>query len=185
MRLIAAGLGLVLLLPVGSAAPAKAVGNLLVNGSFEDGTEDIGPFLSLDKGSESIKGWQVTRGQIDWVGTYFTAADGKRTIDLLGSPGYGGVAQTFKTKKGTKYTVELKLAATPGGGARAIVLEAGDGKKTFDADPKDSTPDNLNWQKVSWEFTATGDQTTLEIYTTEKGDDARGPVIDDVSVREK
>ena len=51
MRLFAAGLGLLLLSPVGSAAPAKAVGNLLVNGSFEEGAEDIGAFLSLDKGS--------------------------------------------------------------------------------------------------------------------------------------
>ena len=184
MRLIAVGLGL-LCLPVGSAAPAKSVGNLLVNGSFEEGTEDIGEFLSLDKGSEAVKGWKVTRGQIDWVATFFAAADGKRSIDLHGSPGYGGVAQTFKTKKGTKYTVEAEAGGDAGGGARAIVLEAGDGKKTFDTDPKDSTPEKLNWEKVTWEFTATGDETTLEIYTTEKGDDARGPVIDDVSVREK
>jgi hypothetical protein len=43
----------------------------------------------------------------------------------------------------------------------------------------------MNWKKVTWEFTATGDETTLEIYTTQKGDENQGPAIDDVVVTEK
>src|SRR5947208_3622044 len=80
--------------------------NLLVNGSFEEGP-DPGEqgWKPLDKGSKAIKGWEVTRGQIDLVSTHWEAADGKRSIDLHGSPGYGGVKQTFKTKKGQKYQV--------------------------------------------------------------------------------
>src|SRR5687767_9916680 len=111
MRLLACGLGLLLALPAGLAAPARPAGNLLVNGSFEDGPEDIGEYKSLDKGATDLKGWKVTRGQIDLIGTFWTSADGKRSLDLHGSPGYGGVEQTFKTKKGTRYKVELQLAA--------------------------------------------------------------------------
>jgi choice-of-anchor C domain-containing protein len=185
MRRLSCGLGLILVLPVGLAAPARTTGNLLVNGSFEEGSDDIGEYKPLDKGSEDIKGWKVTRGQIDLIGTFWTAADGKRSLDLHGSPGYGGVEQTFKTKKGNRYKVELQLAVTPGAGERGIWIEAAGERKKFEADSKDATKEKMNWTKVEWEFTATGDQTTLEIYTTEKGDNFQGPAIDDVRVSEK
>jgi choice-of-anchor C domain-containing protein len=185
MRLLACVVGLALVLPAALAAPARPAANLLVNGSFEDGPEDIGDFKSLDKGSDEIKGWKVTRGQIDLVAAFWTAAEGKRSIDLHGSPGYGGVEQTFKTKKGTRYKVELQLAATPGVGERGIWVEAAGDRKKFEVDSKDGTREKLAWMKVTWEFTATGEQTTLEIYTTEKGDSSQGPAIDDVTVSEK
>src|SRR5215218_7125603 len=60
MRLLACVVGLALVLPAAVAAPARPAANLLVNGSFEDGPEDIGDFKSLDKGSDEIKGWKVT-----------------------------------------------------------------------------------------------------------------------------
>jgi choice-of-anchor C domain-containing protein len=184
MRLLTCALALTLLVPAG-AAPVKPAGNLIVNGSFEDGPDDIGEFKALDKGSKDIKGWTVTRGQIDLIGTFWASADGKRSLDLHGSPGYGGVEQTFKTRKGTRYKVELQLAATPGVGERGIWVAAAGDKKQFDVDSGDGTKEKLSWKKVTWEFTATGDETTLEIYTTEKGDDFQGPAIDDVVVTEK
>ena len=184
MRLLAAGLALMLLIPVGSAAPGRG-GNLLVNGSFEEGPDDIGEFKSLDSGAADIKGWKVTRGQIDLIGTFWVSAHGSRSLDLHGSPGYGGVEQTFKTRKGTKYVVELKLAATPDAGDRGIWVAAAGDKKQFDARAGERTRENMDWKTVTWEFTATDAETTLEIYTTEKGDDLRGPAIDDVSVKEK
>jgi choice-of-anchor C domain-containing protein len=185
MRFLGTGLGLLLVLPLGTAAPARPAANLLVNGSFEEGPDDIGDFKSLDKGSDAIKGWKVTRGQIDIVGTFWVAAHGSRSVDLHGSPGYGGIEQTFKTKKGTKYKVELQLASTPGAGERGIWVAAAGDKKKFECDSGEGTREKLSWTKASWEFTALGDETTLEIYTTEKGDDSRGPVIDEVSVTEK
>jgi choice-of-anchor C domain-containing protein len=183
MRLLAAGLSLTLVLPIGTAAPAPA--NLLVNGSFEDGPDDIGEYKSLDKGADAIKGWKVTRGQIDLIGTFWTSAHGSRSLDLHGSPGYGGVEQTFKTKKGTKYKVELQLAATPESGDRSVWVAAAGDKKQFEVNSGDGTREKMKWMKVSWEFTAAGDETTLEVYTTEKGDDFRGPAIDEVTVSEK
>jgi choice-of-anchor C domain-containing protein len=176
---------LCVLVPVLTAAPARPAANLLVNGSFEEGPEDVGGYLACDKGSEVIKGWKVTRGQIDLIGTFFPAGHEKRCIDLHGSPGYGGVEQTFKTKKGKTYKVELQLASTPEAGERGIWIEAAAEKKKFEVDSGDGTKEKLKWTKVSWEFTATSDETALEIYSTEKGDNFRGAVIDEVSVREK
>jgi choice-of-anchor C domain-containing protein len=184
MRLPATALSL-LLIPALVAAPARPPSNLLVNGGFEEGPEVTGEFVSLDKGSEAIKGWKVTRGQIDVVTKCWAPFEGKRSVDLHGSPGYGGVEQTFKTRKGSRYRVELQLAATPGAGERGIWVEAAGDKKKFEVDPGDSTREKLKWTKVTWEFTAQGAETTLEIYTTEKGDPNQGPVIDDVSVSEK
>lgn len=183
MRLATAAL--LLILPVGLAAPALPAPNLLVNGSFEEGLDDIGPFKPLDKGSTAIKGWTVTRGQVDLIGTFWKSADGSRSIDLHGSPGYGGIAQTFKTKKGAKYRVEFQLATTPGAGARGVIVEAAGESKQFDVDDKDRTKENMKWTKTTWEFTATATETTLEIRTSEKGDNEQGPAIDDVVVREK
>src|SRR5262245_27838691 len=185
MRILLTSVAFLAALSLTIAAPAPKPTNLIVNGSFEEGPEDIGEYKSFDKDSDAIKGWKVTRAQIDLCGTFFTAFDGKRCVDLHGSPGYGGVAQTFKTKKGAKYKVELQLAATPGAGERGIWVEAAGDKKKFEVDSGDGTPEKMAWTKVTWEFTALGDETTLEIYTTEKGDDSRGPVIDDVSVVEK
>src|SRR5262245_37683734 len=83
---------------------ASSTANLLVNGSFEEGI-DVGEFVPLNEGSTAIKGWTVTRGQIDYVGTHWTAGEGKRSLDLHGSPGFGGVKQTFRTVQGQRYRV--------------------------------------------------------------------------------
>src|SRR5262249_39747144 len=88
--------------------------NLIVNGSFEMGP-DAGEFKPLDKDSTEIKGWTVTRAQIDYIGSYWQHAQGEHSLDLHGSPGIGGIAQKFKTKKGQKYRVTFALAGNPEG----------------------------------------------------------------------
>ncbi len=77
----------------------KKGANLLVNGSFEEGP-DVDDRKALDSGSALIKGWKATRGPISYVGDAWAGADGYRSIQLHGSPGFGGIEQTFKTKKG-------------------------------------------------------------------------------------
>jgi choice-of-anchor C domain-containing protein len=171
-----------------AAAPAPADDkdkpeNLLVNGSFEDGPEP-GEFVPLDKGSTDIKGWEVTRGQIDYIGSYWKAADGKRSIDLHGSPGLGGVKQTFKTTKGQKYKVTLSLAVNPDSTKKTkkVAVEAAGQKKEFELDGADKTREEMGWQTKTWGFTADGAETTLEVYTLETEDEACGPALDNVSV---
>src|SRR5262245_43659874 len=75
------------------AAPAKEEkDNLIVNGSFEAGPEVDGSFLPVDEDSVEVRGWVVTRGQIDLLQETdgkVKAAHGKRSLDLHGSPGFG------------------------------------------------------------------------------------------------
>src|SRR5262245_1397032 len=67
----------------GQAAP------VLNNGSFEFGTNPGDSFIGpLFVGDGSINNWDITGGSIDYIGGYWNAQDGSRSIDLNGtSPG--------------------------------------------------------------------------------------------------
>jgi choice-of-anchor C domain-containing protein len=155
--------------------------NLLVNGSFEEGPE-VKDYLPLDKGSTQIKGWTVTRGQIDYVGTFWRAAHGKRSIDLHGSPGFGGIQQTFATKKGQRYRVTFSLAGTPQRGVKRMAVRAAGKKAAFRCDGTTTSSAKMGWTVHTWEFVAAGAKTTLEFHTLETEDPNAGPVLDNVSV---
>jgi choice-of-anchor C domain-containing protein len=178
-----------LLLPLsarllGAPLPAAAKrGELIVNGSFEDGPKQVDRWLPLDKGSKQIKGWVVTRGQIDLIDSYWQAARGKRSIDLHGSPGNGGISQTIKTRPGRTYKVTFRLAGNPGGARVKVIGVSAAGKKTsFAFDTAGKTLEKMGWVKKTWEFKATARETTLEFYTLTENDTSWGPVIDDVSL---
>lgn len=165
-------------------APEKAP-NLLVNGSFEEGPE-VDTWVSVNEGSNTIKGWVVTRGQIDYVNIYWVAADGKRSIDLHGSPGFGGIKQTFTTKKGQKYRVTFALAGNPEGSVaeKKLGVSAADQKEEFTFDATGKKKSDMGWVTKKWEFKADGTETTLEFYTLMTEDPSCGPTLDNVSVIE-
>lgn len=173
------------------SAPALKPGrpaNLLVNGSFEDGPA-FKVHKPLDKDSAEIKGWVVTRGQIDVVeehdGTW-KAADGTRSLDLHGSPGHGGVKQAFPTRPGRKYRLTFRLSGNPGVSHEKVQLavEAAGQAKEFECDMAGKTNEDLRWEERTWEFTAADKTTVLELRTamppTSNG--WGGPAIDDVKV---
>jgi choice-of-anchor C domain-containing protein len=159
--------------------------NLLVNGSFEEGpdTGDQG-WKPLDKGSKAIKGWEVTRGQIDFINGYWEAADGKKSLDLHGSPGYGGVKQAFKTKKGQKYRVSFSLAGNPIGTApiKTLGVKVADKEEEFTFSTEGKSNSDMGWATQVLNFTATAAETTIELYTLMKEDPNCGPALDNVSV---
>jgi choice-of-anchor C domain-containing protein len=156
--------------------------NLLVNGSFEDGPA-VGAFLPLDEGSTAIPGWTVIGGQIDYLETHWKASDGLRSLDLHGSPGYGGVAQAFDTVKGRRYRLTFALSSSGDNPIIKRVGVAAAGKRTeFAVDATGKTFEDMGWEKKSWEFEAVSDRTMLEIYTMEQTDPVAGPALDDVKV---
>jgi choice-of-anchor C domain-containing protein len=162
--------------------------NLLVNGSFEEGP-DAGDFLPLESGSTDIKGWTVTRAQVDYIGGHWKSADGNRSLDLHGSPGLGGVKQAFATTKGRKYKVTLSMAANPNfqpeaGPVKFLCVRAAGKKEAFSFDAAGKTVEEMGWVTKTWEFTAVDDETTLEIHTLETEDTSCGPALDNVSVVE-
>jgi choice-of-anchor C domain-containing protein len=157
--------------------------NLLVNGSFEDGP-DPENFKSLDEDATDIKGWVVSRGQIDYIGTHWKSADGNRSLDLAGSPGFGAVKQTFDTTKGQKYRVTFSLAGNPAGvePVKKLGVKAAGKKEFFEFDTTGKSVDDMGWVTKTWEFTAEEAKTTLEFFNPMVVDHSTGPALDNVSV---
>ena len=160
--------------------------NLLVNGSFEEGPP-VNRYVPLDGGSTAIKGWIVTGDQIDYIYKYWTAAEGAHSIDLHGSPGYGGIAQTFATEPGRRYRVTFAMAGTPSsiagnGGVKHLVVHAADAKQAFSFDTNGKSGKEMGWENKVWVFTATEAKTTLEFRTAETKEPETGPALDNVRV---
>ena len=177
----------VALLPHTGAAPvpveAQAV-ELIVNGNFEEGPP-VAAYQWIDEKSDKIKGWVVINGQIDYIGTHWKAADGKRSLDLHGSPGYGGVKQTIKTEKGRTYRATFEMAGTPGGNPakKSLSVSAGKLRKSFEFDSTGKTNQDMGWEKVTWDFKAEDASTEIRFETDEKVDPNQGPALDNVSVK--
>jgi len=164
----------------------KANANLIVNGSFEVGT-DPGVFLTLPGGSTAIAGWTTTGVSTDYIGTLWVASDGDRSLDLVGSPGLGGVMQTFLTTPLEDYIVTFDLAGNPdadGFPVTSMRVEAAGQSADFSYNITGKDFQNMGWEPRSWQFTASGNSTTIKFYAL----DARGSVgqlgtaIDNVSV---
>ncbi len=96
------------------SGPAGIVlaGNLLRNGSFEEGTEAPG-YKIYPTGSTEVPGWTVSRGSVDVGGLpWFLASHGSRCLDLDGAQP-GAIRQTVPTKSGQRYRLVFDLAGNP------------------------------------------------------------------------
>ena len=165
--------------------------NLIANGSFED-VSDTDASRPQDKGSTALKGWVVTRGQIDVTqqnGNEWKAAHGKRGLDLHGSPGFGGVEQSITTKPGKKYKVTFKMSGNPGVPEHKKVqlgVRAADQDKEFELTMEGRSYQDLKWAEQTWEFTAKEKMTVIEFHTAmpTTSNAFGGPLLDDVKVVE-
>lgn len=171
------------------SAPAQA---LILNGSFEQGTNP-GSFSTLNAGSTDIANWTVTQGSIDYIGSYWQASDGVRSLDMNGFFAQGGIQQTFNTVIGQAYKVAFDIAGNPDGAPEQKVLSAitGGTTQTFTFGPL-GTRANMGWEGRSFTFTADatqtilaflGDPTVLPAGSPFAGNvTAFGPALDNVSV---
>jgi choice-of-anchor C domain-containing protein len=183
-------LGTALVAAMFAAAPAaNAATNLITNGSFEDGVYIAdGGFVTLSNGDNtSIAGWTVLPYSIDYVGTYWQASDGLRSLDLSGAAN-GGVSQTIATISGKVYTVSFDLAGNPDGAdeTKFMVTTLGNGVGggaakifTFDVGAG-NTREDMGWKTFSYTFTATSNSTTLNFASANES--PYGPALDNVSV---
>jgi choice-of-anchor C domain-containing protein len=158
-------------------SPEADNGNLIINGSFEDGP-DPGSSATYAAGSTAIPGWTVTRGTIDYVGSIMPASDGKRSIDLDGTPGFGGISQTFPTTPGKEYIVRFDLAGNPAGppATKTLKVEAAGQSEVF------THASTLEWSHETWRFTAREGTTRIEFYSLDTEGGYCGPLLDNVSV---
>jgi choice-of-anchor C domain-containing protein len=182
VRMIRQGCVLGVLLVAG-ASPAAAAP--FTNGSFELGSVNPGGgWITLGSGNPAITGWEIFDGTIDYIGTYWQAADGSRSLDLNGNDGSAGIRQTFDTIGGGTYRVDFALAGSPDGAPATKTVQVTSGGISqlfaFTLSPGASHAD-MGWVYHSLLFTAAGDSTTLSFLSTTAGP-YYGPVLDDVSV---
>ncbi|MDE1925467.1 MAG: choice-of-anchor C family protein [Patescibacteria group bacterium] len=154
------------------------------NGSFETGTSP-GSFLTLTApNGTDITNWTVDSGTIDYIGTYWTASNGSRSLDLNGTS-TGSISQTFPTIVGAAYKVTFDLSGNPAGGPSlkdVLVSATGAASQhfTYDTAAAGNTLADMKWQPETYSFTATAANTTLTFASQITG--SFGPALDNVAV---
>jgi choice-of-anchor C domain-containing protein len=156
------------------------------NGSFETGTFGASPFDTLIAGSTAITDWTVDSGSIDWIGSYWPASNGSRSIDLNGFD-TGAISQTLATTIGNTYDVTFDLSGNPAGPPTIKTLDVGaTGAPTvgyqFDTVAVRNTLADMKWAPQTYSFLATSSSTVLSFTSTIAG--AFGPALDNVNVTE-
>ncbi len=157
--------------------------NILINGSFEEGGP-AGYYKTLRKG-DKISGWTVTKATVDLTGNYFKAQDGQNSIDLNGTPGFGGIQQRFFTDKGKKYLLSFYLAGNPEGGPKIknLLVSFGDQTVELEFDITGKTRENMGWEYKELVFKAKQRATILKFESNHlSGPLNWGPVIDNVKL---
>lgn len=169
--------------------PQSSVAASFTNGSFETGGNP-GAWLELPAGYTGITGWTVTSGNIDYVGTLWTAADGNRSLDLNGSRP-GAISQTFDTAVGQRYDVAFDLAGNYSGGPsthiKTLQVSAAGLNQQYQFDDTGRSSTDMGWMTEHFQFTATSTSTALTFLslTTSGGFNGQqwfGPALDNVRV---
>lgn len=154
------------------------------NGSFETGASP-GAFNPISSGDTTIASWTVTGGGIDYIGTYWTAAEGSRSVDLNGLISPGSISQVFDTVAGHAYEIKFSMSGN---------LSCGPAIKTVTVQASGGTPANYNfdttsisfaamgWIVQTYNFTATAAQSTLTF--TGQNPSACGTALDNVVLRD-
>ena len=146
-----------------AASPSMAAPTIL-NGSFEinAGSIPTGGFTTVfATNSTTIADWTVTQGSVDWVGTYWQAAQGIASIDLSGD-GEGKITQTITgLTKGDEYEISFWLAGNPDGGpggkTGTIKVTANGTAFKFDYPVTDQTHSNMDWVPETFDLPLLGE----------------------------
>lgn len=178
------------------AAPGFA--NLIQNGSFELGNPSFSAygFQSLFAFDNfTINSWVVSNGSVDYIGSYWQAAHGVRSLDLAGLYSNGTIFQTFPTTPGTPYQVTFALAGNPDVQPRTTSVQVWVkdtsnnvfASTVFNYTVNGQTHSSMGWVYVSWTFTAQSALTTLGFTSLDTYNDPQwgysyGPALDDVTV---
>jgi choice-of-anchor C domain-containing protein len=174
-RVFILGCGLCLEASVAQGAP-------FTNGSFESATTNPGGglILNLGAGNTSITGWTVTSDNIDYIGGFWRASDGNRSLDLNGCS-TGGISQTFDTTPGNRYEVKFDIAGEPFGPIIKHLRVSAAGTLTdFTFNSTGTTRSNMGWQERTFNFTASDSTTTLAFISLDGS--CSGPALDNVRV---
>ncbi len=165
---------------LGSAAQAVT----LINGSFENGV-DPGVFVTLAGGdTTSLVGWTVQPAGVDYIGSYWVASDGNRSLDMSALDG-GQITQRLTgLTAGKTYTVGFDMSGNPAGGndtRRLTVSATGGNAETFVyAMSAANSTENMLWQHYSYSFVASSSSQDLQFLSQEHN--PFGPALDNVTL---
>jgi choice-of-anchor C domain-containing protein len=156
------------------------------NGSFEDGTFTADPFDTLVPGDTRLTGWTVESGSVDWIGSYWQASAGSRSIDLTGVNA-GAISQTLTTTIGNTYVVTFDLSGNPAGPpiTKTLTVSATGGPTAgyaFDTGAAGNTLTDMKWAPQTYSFLATSTSSVVTFTSTTDG--FWGPALDNVAVTE-
>ena len=165
-----------------SLGGAQAV--TVINGSFEHGPAVAG-FTTLATGSNAITGWQVASGSIDYIGNYWQAADGSRSIDLDGNAPGSIKQQLTGLVGGTQYRVAFNIAGNPDGGPaiKNLNLAVGIDNQSYSFDTTGDSRGAMGWLTAFFVFTAQGSTADLVFSSLSLGG-PYGAALDNVSISE-
>ncbi len=177
--LVSAAAGAVML---GSIAGIAFAVSIASNGGFETGTLSD-PFTTVNVGGTNIDNWNVDSGSVDYIGNYWTASEGSRSIDMSGNEA-GKISQSLATINGHTYKVTFDMAGNTDGDPIVKTLDADVGGApvpfTFDVTGYDHS--TMGWAQKTFNFIATGALTTLTFTSTTLT--PFGPAIDNVAVED-
>lgn len=155
------------------------------NGSFESASINPGGGLitALSVGDTRITGWTVRSGDIDYIGGYWKASNGLRSLDMCGFQ-TGSISQTFETVAGALYEVRFDLSGEPFSHPPQIknlrVSAAGASVDySFDSSASPNRA-SMIWSEQTFSFVATSGSTTLSFSGLDSSD--AGPALDNVRV---
>jgi len=167
---------------------STAISAQINNGSFETGAVDPdGSFLTLLAGDTGVTGWTINTENIDYIGAYWQASNGVRSIDLNGS--FGGdprsaISQSLTTVKGLTYQVTFDMSGNPDGGTGSkfmtVSTSSGASQQYEYVVTSDNTKADMRWESNTFYFTATGTSTVLTFTSNTEG--FFGPTLDNVAI---
>jgi choice-of-anchor C domain-containing protein len=174
------------MLMVGAQAASAAT---IQNGSFETGSINPGSFTFLGTGSTAIDGWTVGgAGGVDYIGTYWQAANGSRSVDLSGG-GIGSLSTTVTDLIiGQQYTITYSLSGNPAGSPTVKHLQVsvdgaggtiGGALAIFNTG-SGNTLSNMGWITQTVIFTADAATATLKFLSQDNT--SYGPALDNVTI---
>lgn len=155
--------------------------NLVVNGDFESwtGAAQLASYATLGANTSQLDGWGVVSA-VDYVGEYWPAAKGTRSLDLNGTS-QGEIRQTISTVPGARYWLFFDLAGNPVVSSnRQLRVSAGEQAQTYAFSTAGATLSAMHWRSEAFSFTAAASTTTLSFASLIGG--SAGPALDNVRV---
>jgi choice-of-anchor C domain-containing protein len=159
----------------------------VVNGSFENGIDPgVSQTLSAPD-PNTIQGWVVEDGTIDYIGTRWLAADGSRCLDMAGVSA-GTISQTVQgLEVGKHYELAFSMAGNPEllgqlGVIKRLRASIDGVTQEFAFDATGASPTDLGWTTKTLRFIASASSVPLSFISLNGG--LGGAALDNVSIHE-